>query len=89
MWAKQSIENEIDATLTQLDADSIPDEQVALLANFDLNYKGLITDGEKNKIDILLLSDNKDDVELGVKLLSNKLKRDGGRTLESIRKRKK
>lgn len=77
MWSKQSIENDIDKTLMELDFDCVPKEQRYLLRNFEMREKGQITDKEKNKLDHLLLSDNKEDVAFGIKLMENKMKRYG------------
>jgi hypothetical protein len=77
MWKPKSIENHVEATLMGLDVGFVPKEQVCLLRNFEMLENKEISEKERNRIDALLLSDDKENVTLGIKIVENKLNRHG------------
>ena len=83
MWNPKPIETETEKVLMELDKDCVPREQLCLLRNFEMFEEKQITEKERNRIDMLLLSDDPENIFLGIKIIEAKMEKHGRRTMET------
>ena len=83
MLKVKPIETETEKIMMELDIDCVPKEQVCLLRNFEMFEEKQITEKERNRIDMLLLSDDPENISLGIKIVEAKMEKHGRRTMET------